>query len=870
VDLRPGDRIEHFVIVATLGKGGMGQVYLARDTRLQRSVALKIMQPAPPGDSDKASGGAARLLREAQAAAALEHPNVVTVYEVGELHEDGDRDGCPFIAMELVKGKSLRAFVGDAAVPIRERVRWLTDVARALGAAHRSNLVHRDIKPENVMIRDDGVVKVLDFGLAKRSAGPVTSVSSTEAQVLPSLTAKGVAVGTPYYMAPEQMRREAVDGRADQFSWGVVAYELLSGQRTWGADVDALELVSKLLTQMPHPLGDVVPEVPRHVADAVMRALAKRREERFASTDDLVAALEGAEIALAPTLANLRVAGGTGTPGAPVGPAVADGGAGESPPPSRASAPAAVPRAGRTRLALYGVGVAAVVLGGGFLARSILVAGGAKDSAPLSASAPPATPARECTGHAACVRKLGGAPAACSPAGHCVLVENDRCHAAYEPADLARDDVVWIGAMFPVSGDNARWGVPNMNAVELARRDFAQATAGLRSAQQGAGWPPPLAVVACDDAQGSEESARHLVEDIGIPAVVGFGHGTIALATSTFVPRRVLTLSAITLSPQLSSIPTEPGHPRMVFRTTYNNASTARALAALIARVEAQLRTNHVLAVGDAMRVALVRAKDPSAAALAETLFDALVFNGKSALLNGDAYRELSIDVDQQAEQTPKAAAELATSYRPHVVVFATDAALPVAIEQAWMERSFRPIYLTNTPLADDLLAFVGRHPDRRQRVFGLASVSTTTPNARFVVHYNEVFADPIVRTLAPNSAYDAFYLAAYSSYAVAPEPIDGEKLARAIVRLLPPGTPVDVGPSGILSAAGALHRGEGIDFNGSVGRLDFDVATGDAPVDLAVLCARKTLATEKPASVEAGAIYDATSGKLVGDLACP
>src|SRR5207245_1395973 len=155
---------------------------VARDTRLQRHVALKIMQPETAGAdsaSGSKSGGAARLLREAQSAAALEHPNVVTIFEVGEIQGPGEEAGRPFIAMELVKGRTLRTLVGDARVPIAERLRWLTDIARALAAAHRAGLVHRDIKPENVMVRDDGVVKVLDFGLAKRSAGPSTSLSSS-------------------------------------------------------------------------------------------------------------------------------------------------------------------------------------------------------------------------------------------------------------------------------------------------------------------------------------------------------------------------------------------------------------------------------------------------------------------------------------------------------------------------------------------------------------------------------------------------------------------------------------------------------------------------------------------------------------------
>ena len=269
-----GDTVEHFLIVSLLGEGGMGQVYLARDSRLQRSVALKIVHPdaAPSDTADSNSGGAARLIREARSAASLEQPNVVTIYEVGTIAGEGDDAGRPYIAMELVKGKPLRALIGDDTFPQAVRLRWLLDVARALAAAHALGLVHRDVKPENVMVRDDGVVKVLDFGLAKRASSKARLSSSTEAQVLPSVTGAGVAVGTPYYMAPEQMRREPLDGRVDQFAWGVVAYELLSGIPPWGRDLDALELVSKLLTSHPRPLAEVCPEVPRHVSAVVARA----------------------------------------------------------------------------------------------------------------------------------------------------------------------------------------------------------------------------------------------------------------------------------------------------------------------------------------------------------------------------------------------------------------------------------------------------------------------------------------------------------------------------------------------------------------------------------------------------------------------
>lgn len=284
--LQPGDRVERYVIEAPLGQGGMGRVYRAHDERLDRRVALKVL--LAEGEDQE---GRARLLREARAAAALDHPNVVHVYDVGEA------DGSPYIAMELVLGKSLRTLIGDGSVPFGERVRALTEIALALAAAHDAGLVHRDVKPENVIVRSDGRVKVLDFGIARKSRLQTDPTAPTEAH-LATLTAEGVKVGTPLYMAPEQIRGDGVDGKTDQFAWGVVAFELLAGRPPWNAS-DAMALMASILTDEPKALGD---DVPRHVSDAVRRTLSKRPSERFGSMKELVAALstEGEEAVVSP------------------------------------------------------------------------------------------------------------------------------------------------------------------------------------------------------------------------------------------------------------------------------------------------------------------------------------------------------------------------------------------------------------------------------------------------------------------------------------------------------------------------------------------------------------------------------------------
>jgi serine/threonine-protein kinase len=290
--LCPGDVIGHFTIVELLGSGGMGRVYHARDANLGRSVALKLVHLDPEKEDTDPATRLARMMREARAAATLDHPHVVRVFEVGELAPDPEAPGrVSFIAMELVKGQLLRTFIGDATVSVERKLRWLRESALALGAAHAAGIVHRDIKPENLIVGEDDHLKVLDFGIAKQVRLPVTSDAPTEQNVLPTLTTRGVLVGTPRYMAPEQMRHEPLDGRTDQFAWGLVAYELLSGDHPWGK-ANSVTLIAHVLSTPAEPLRTRCPELSPAVAAAVHRALSKNREARFGTMGDLVRALE--------------------------------------------------------------------------------------------------------------------------------------------------------------------------------------------------------------------------------------------------------------------------------------------------------------------------------------------------------------------------------------------------------------------------------------------------------------------------------------------------------------------------------------------------------------------------------------------------
>ena len=256
--LSEGQTFAHYVIEAPIGEGGMGAVYRAHDTKLRRKVALKVIHPdlAVPD-------AAARLVREARTAAAFSHPNTVAIHDLGEI------DGTVFLVMELISGAPLRAYVGDTSVPVAQKLRWLVDMARGLGAAHKAGLVHRDVKPTNVMVSDDGVVKVLDFGLAK----PLEAASFD--------TNVGIVVGTPRYMSPELFTGMRADARSDQYAFGVTAYELLSGVYPGNAT-----------GPVPAALDSLVPEVGPVIARIVARTLSRSAEARFATMNDVASALE--------------------------------------------------------------------------------------------------------------------------------------------------------------------------------------------------------------------------------------------------------------------------------------------------------------------------------------------------------------------------------------------------------------------------------------------------------------------------------------------------------------------------------------------------------------------------------------------------
>jgi hypothetical protein len=275
-----GTHLGPYEIVARIGAGGMGEVYRARDTRLDRDVAIKVLPAGFASDQDRLR----RFEQEARAAGALNHPNILVIHDVGST------DGSPYVVSELLEGETLRERMRDGSFPLRKAIQSAVQIAQGLAAAHDKGIVHRDLKPENVFVTADGRIKILDFGLAKLTQGTFSPAEMGAPTM--GATGPGVVLGTAGYMSPEQVRGLPADHRADLFSLGVILYELLSGRRAFQRD-SAAETMSAILNDEP-PALDTLKPVPPGLARIVERCLEKRPEERFQSARDLGFALEAA------------------------------------------------------------------------------------------------------------------------------------------------------------------------------------------------------------------------------------------------------------------------------------------------------------------------------------------------------------------------------------------------------------------------------------------------------------------------------------------------------------------------------------------------------------------------------------------------
>ena len=383
--LTAGARLGPYEIVAPIGAGGMGEVFRARDTRLERDVALKVLPAAFAADADRLQ----RFEQEARASAALNHPNILVVHDVGTDH------GVPYVVSELLDGQTLRAAIENGALPARKAVEYFGQTANGLAAAHEKGIVHRDLKPENLFITRDGRVKILDFGLAKL----MESVRQDASRATVLNTDPGTVLGTAGYMAPEQLRGEPVDQRSDIFSLGAIAYEMVSGERAFKGK-SAVETMSAILTEDPPDLHAKASMTSPAIERVIRRCLEKNPAERFQSARDVTFALDAVSNASGPSQKPVVDAPRRGVTGVAVAAvaAVAMAAAGYAAGTRLAPKPAAQPafkqltfRAGTVRGARFAPDGKTIVYGAAWEGRPIELYSARENSAESSAvNLPPA------------------------------------------------------------------------------------------------------------------------------------------------------------------------------------------------------------------------------------------------------------------------------------------------------------------------------------------------------------------------------------------------------------------------------------------------------------------------------------------------
>ncbi len=284
MSLSPGDKLGRYNILSAIGVGGMGEVYLAEDTSLERKVAIKILGKEFNDDAERLG----RFVQEARSASALNHPNILTIYEITKEKDTN------YIVSEYVEGDTVKRILKSGRPPLSKALDIAVQTASALATAHEAGIVHRDIKPANIMVRSDGLVKVLDFGIAKIVQTAFDQSAQGEAPTRAQIgTEPGVLIGTPRYMSPEQARGRHVDQRSDIFSFGLVLYELFSGTRAFEGE-DTMDLVSAILRDEPAPISAAVPNFPAELEKMVTKTLRKDREQRYQNIRDLMIDLEDA------------------------------------------------------------------------------------------------------------------------------------------------------------------------------------------------------------------------------------------------------------------------------------------------------------------------------------------------------------------------------------------------------------------------------------------------------------------------------------------------------------------------------------------------------------------------------------------------
>ncbi len=882
----------------------MGIVYLAVAQGPAGFAKLKVIKRLRPDfASDKRA--LQMFLDEARTSARLLHPNIVQTNEVGF---DGKHY---FLEMEYLEGQSYEALTRKAAetggLPLSLALWILTQTLGGLHYAHESTdlegkplkVVHRDVSPHNVFVTYDGNVKVLDFGIAKAAD------SSSETQT-------GAVKGKATYMAPEQSTRKGVDHRADIFAVGVMLWQAITGTRLWG-DLTDFEIFMRLQTQaIPSPRS-VHADVPADLEAICMRALAIDPNDRFASAADFQTALEehleatgirkgfrSSQRELAKTMTALfsvqraaakaeieaemkkeATAARTGVDLPRLGET-----AGEPVLENTKSVGSTTTESRRVRASTTSLKRTALLAIGAALAASAAVAVASNRTKSHGAAPPTSASAaaviKECTTNAECMHSHANAAWICRKDDwKCAALESADCKVMAEPGDVENDRTIWIGAMFPTTGPQAAaGGINSLRAVDLVRRDFVQMTHGIPPLT-GDAPPRPLAIVACDDSKDNLRIgiAHHLVDDVRVPAVIGFASSqeVIDLATSVFIPKRVLMIPSVNVSALITAIPHPAGIPRLVWRTAISTADVASPIGVVIGDfLEPRLRALPSVGADSPIRLALLRSGDASGQSFAGSFFERVHFNGKTVLENDANFRELVVK-ESSGDGEQRQIVDQLLKFRPHIILCVNDALtkpILAPLEARWPRgESFKPYNLFpglgGVGEANDVMVLLSGSKERRSRFFGLETPSATAANAQLRTRFNETFSDRVDLNGTPAGTYDAMYLLSYAVLA-SDAKLTGPDLAGAMSRLVAPGKSLDVGPLHIFEAVEALRRGENVDLVGAMTPLNFDLSTGESPSDYVLTCSGVDDQGLAAPSIESGVSYDATVKKLKGALRCP
>lgn len=911
---------DKYRIERVLGVGGMATVYLGVHRNGHR-VAVKILHP----ELSQSASQRDRFIREGYVANSIEHPGAVRV-----LDDDIAEDGCPFLVIELLDGSTLEERRRRAAgkLELREVLAIGYALCDALAAAHDKGIVHRDIKPENVFIRGDGSLKILDFGIAKvvseeaalgglagtpafmppeqalgdimgpidaradlwaagatmftlltgrfvhdasrtteflmstvtKSAPPLLDVAPNSPQIVANIIDTALAYDRDERFVDAREMRDAIGDAYLELFGEALGVTLPRGSAgvLFAAGPSSMAPPPRVSMRPPvssrsgvpsarnrqisiQTLTDVPPTLPGNRADATI-------VDKHPAHEDAPPSISG----------SINTSG----PESTIAPPTLSGF-----PPPRTNRPRAV----LAMAAGVGMLVTMAVLFGVRAVRQTHP--GSSDLTTPQACLGSNCAKTGCSSNAECISEAGGKAAVCrKDTGICIKLETDQCRVLADKSEIENDATIWIGAMYPYGPKGSTYGKQSARAIELAQKDFKE-IGGIPPAALGA-KPRPLGVVLCDDSENPDPAAKHLVETVNVPVILGFARSkeVMDLANAYFLPKGVFALASNTAN-MLADIPHGPGEPRLVLRATISAGMINPPKAALVdSMIEPLLRARKMLRPNESMRISIVRTNNASGVSHADQLLSQLQRNGKIVVENSEFVQQV-VAPDELGRNDKLEAlfplADAVAKFAPHVVIEAGLDPKPfLAIERRWSNKSrYRPIFVTTGALSDPTIELIIKErPDALRRMF---SVNSTVPPAltKFIMHHNEIFTDEKLDAFNSNSApYDAFYAAAYAIIALGDEPITGKALARSIRRLVPPGESIDVGQAGMYRVVKLLRDGQNVDLNGSQTSLDFNPETGDPTGDFSVRCFDPV----KKSVVESGLIFSAKSGKLEGTSRCP